>query len=600
MQSDSRLESIDTLNTQARALQNRDVKQAHELATHAYTQAHTQSYHAGMIEALLVLTVTNEAQNEFTTALKQAYEALVLCAEPPQPTLRLRVLHQISWLYFRLGDHLKALEFAFQVLSLATKLGDVEYQARAYNTLGSVYGDLGNHVQALDQFERCLPLFRQLGLIERELAVLANFCEAHRLAGHLAQALEYGLQALEMCRKTTDTQQQTNLLNMVADVYNDMQNYETALDYYQAGLALAQQHSYSLLENRIHLGLGQVYFHLGRHAQALNHKQSAVRMAEKAGHTALLYRAHQSLSHLYEAMGDFQNALVHHQRFDEFREATFNQQQDIRIQNLKITYETEQIRREMAAQQRKREEDRRYFERLSRMKDELISTASHDLKNPLASIMLNAEMLERYIALDERGRELVKRLRTNAEYMRNLIRDLLDMATLETGRALEMETVQLKVFLESIVDNAHSQAQRKHITVRFDPTSADLAIKLDAQRIRQVLENLLSNALKYTPVGGQVSLVLEPKPSELIFHIIDTGMGIPSSDIEHIFNRFYRVRRKEHLSEEGTGLGLAIAKAIIEQHGGKIWVESELGKGSTFSFSLPYTPNADDTVPAKL
>ena len=238
--------------------------------------------------------------------------------------------------------------------------------------------------------------------------------------------------------------------------------------------------------------------------------------------------------------------------------------------------------------ERLREQDRLYYQKLSEIKDDVMNTASHDLKNPLSVIMTSLYLLERHGRLDDdRGRQILAAANTSAKQMRTLISDLLDLARIETGEGLVKIDVSLRDFLQTSLQSIALLAEQKRITLHFVPPEGDCVAKVDPNRMNQVLSNLLSNAVKYTPEGGQVKLAAEVREDQALIQVIDDGPGIPKEDLPRIFDKFFRVRSEEHLQQSGTGLGLSIAKSIVEQHGGEIWVESELGQGATFNITLP-------------
>jgi two-component system sensor histidine kinase/response regulator len=245
------------------------------------------------------------------------------------------------------------------------------------------------------------------------------------------------------------------------------------------------------------------------------------------------------------------------------------------------------INRQRREIQNLREQDRVYYEKLSRMKDEVMNTASHDLKNPLTVILTSLNLLKRHGTMDdERGQELMAAVETSARQMRTLISDLLDLARIETGQGLLKQEVSLYDFLKALVDGITPLAEEKNITVRFMPPEADRKVTIDINRMGQVVNNLLSNAVKYTLEGGHVELVAQTRPSIVLLQVRDNGLGIPEKDLPHVFEKFYRIHREDYLVQDGTGLGLSIARSIVEQHGGEIWVESTLGEGTTFYVTL--------------
>jgi two-component system, sensor histidine kinase and response regulator len=237
-----------------------------------------------------------------------------------------------------------------------------------------------------------------------------------------------------------------------------------------------------------------------------------------------------------------------------------------------------------------REKERRYFEELNKMKDQFVNTVSHDLKNPINNIMGYAEMLlEDEDPIDDLDeiRDIVARILYSSQQMYALVTDLLDLAKIEAGMALTLNPVPLNKFLDEHVKDFELLARHKQIKLIYSPPETEIIVTIDSSRLGQVLSNLLSNAIKYTPEAGEVEIVTQIDGDYILIRIVDTGLGIPTEDVPHLFDKFYRVRREEHLTSEGTGLGLSIAKAIVEKHSGKIWAESELGAGSVFNIALP-------------
>lgn len=242
-----------------------------------------------------------------------------------------------------------------------------------------------------------------------------------------------------------------------------------------------------------------------------------------------------------------------------------------------------------------REQERLHFEEMARLKDQYVQMVSHDLKTPLSVIIGNASlMMKRGTLTDQADVESVEGIIESGEMMRRLIRDLLDLAKIESGVGVQTERVSVNELLEACVVAFIQNAQAKNIALNLSLLDKDVAVNADHDRMVQVLSNLISNAIKYTPEGGQVDVFASHQPDEDVLQITvqDTGLGIPAHDLPRIFDRFYRVERPPHQQQSGTGLGLSITKAIIEQHGGTIAADSELGKGTRFVIALPVQSQA--------
>jgi signal transduction histidine kinase len=227
-----------------------------------------------------------------------------------------------------------------------------------------------------------------------------------------------------------------------------------------------------------------------------------------------------------------------------------------------------------------------HFEELSRLKDEFVATVSHDLKNPLTVIQGAAHFLAQPSVQEEDKVRFISRIRDSAGRMSTLISQLLDLGKLQSGIGLELVPIDVQPLLQEAVSAFSGQAEQKGLTLSLEAPPA-LSVRADAGRLRQVLDNMLSNAVKYTPRGGAIRVEASIKGDYAQLRVQDTGLGIAPKDQPYVFDKFFRSQSDETDEVEGTGLGLAIVKSIVERHEGQVWLESELGEGSAFFFTLP-------------
>ena len=233
-----------------------------------------------------------------------------------------------------------------------------------------------------------------------------------------------------------------------------------------------------------------------------------------------------------------------------------------------------------------REQNERLKE-LDRMKSEFLSTAAHELRTPLTSILGFSEILLDRKLDEERRNRFLKIINEESVGLSSLINDLLDLSRIESGKGFKMIKALTdigNIVLEN-VDIFEHQTD-KH-TFKVNVPDDPVKIEADKDKINQVIENLISNALKFSPKGGEITVSIKETKDGIRVNVSDNGMGIPEKDLSHIFEKFYRAENASSEAIGGTGLGLAIVKYIVEGHAGKIWAESKLGKGSTFSFTLP-------------
>ena len=230
------------------------------------------------------------------------------------------------------------------------------------------------------------------------------------------------------------------------------------------------------------------------------------------------------------------------------------------------------------------------LERLNEEKNSLLGMAAHDLRNPLGVILAYSEFLETdaFDVLTEDQRDFVSSIRSTSEFMLNLINELLDVSTIEFGQLkLECTPTDLTELIRRNVSLNRVLAQQKHIELDCEASPALPPLTIDRGKIEQVLNNLIGNALKFSFPGTRVKVRITRDERQVTVAVIDQGQGIPAEDLPKLFVAFGRANVKTTAGEQSTGLGLAIAAKIVEGHRGKISVESQVGTGSTFSFSLP-------------
>jgi signal transduction histidine kinase len=235
----------------------------------------------------------------------------------------------------------------------------------------------------------------------------------------------------------------------------------------------------------------------------------------------------------------------------------------------------------------------RQLEAASRHKSEFLANMSHELRTPLNAVIGFSEvLLQRMFGdLNPKQDEYLKDIYASGQHLLSLINDILDLSKIEAGR---MELAPAPFHLPSALENAvtlvKERAARHGITLQVDVDPRLGEMVGDERKLKQVLLNLLSNAVKFTPEGGRVSLKARRTDGLVEIAVTDTGIGIAPEDQAAIFEEFRQVGSDEARKQEGTGLGLTLAKKFVELHGGRIWVESEVGRGSAFTFTLPIQP----------
>ena len=243
-------------------------------------------------------------------------------------------------------------------------------------------------------------------------------------------------------------------------------------------------------------------------------------------------------------------------------------------------------------------QDITHLKELDRLKSEFVSTVSHDLRTPLTTIQGYIELLERAGPLTEGQQDFINKALHSLSHITALISDLLDIGRIEAGYDLDMSPFCINDVIRQSMDAHTMLIEQGELYAITDIPDEPLWIHGNTRRIRQVLDNLISNAIKYNRPGGVVKITAQPGTDYVIISIEDEGIGIPLEEQPKLFERFYRVRSPEAEDIHGTGLGLSIVKSVIEKHKGRVWVRSYPGKGSTFAFILSLCPPPSEDTDA--
>lgn len=246
--------------------------------------------------------------------------------------------------------------------------------------------------------------------------------------------------------------------------------------------------------------------------------------------------------------------------------------------------------KELAAQLERANQE---WKRLDQMKSEFISVASHELRTPLATIKNIVQLIlkGRTGDINEVQTDFLSMAEKNIDRLTSILNNLLDLSRIEYGKIdIKSEELDLKGIFEFILSSLRPQAEEKSIRLSMEVPKELPLIYGDRGKIEQILTNLVGNAIKFTPEGGEVSVLCKPFYADgnmVAISVRDSGIGIPEDQLERVFEKFYQVDESLHRSTSGTGLGLAITKGLVEANDGTIWVESQVGRGSTFTFTLP-------------
>jgi two-component system NtrC family sensor kinase len=227
-----------------------------------------------------------------------------------------------------------------------------------------------------------------------------------------------------------------------------------------------------------------------------------------------------------------------------------------------------------------------HLKKLDQIKSDFVSTVSHDLRSPLTAILGYVELIGRAGPVNAQQADFIRRVQHSVQAITSLIGDLLDLGRIEAGFDAQKEATHLPLVVRYAVEGLRQAAADKDVQLAVAVPDDLPSVWGNPPRLRQMLANLIDNAVKFTPAGGQVHVQAQPEDNSVVITVRDSGIGIPPAEQPYVFDRFFRASNVEP-NGAGTGLGLAIVKSIVEDHGGRIWLESRPEAGTTFAVVLP-------------
>jgi signal transduction histidine kinase len=589
---------IDTDNTTALESVQTKPEYALEIAQRTCQLAMQMGYNKGIADSLLVQGIAQFYYANYETALSHLGKALAVYDNLQDHAKSARALHTMGITFRQIGDFSSALDVFSKALSLSKQVGNILEEIRALNGLASIYGSSHQHGVSINYLHEALLLAQKWGYASQEATILGNLCHQANEQGQYDVALQYGLQSWAIYQQMKDMPISViNVCIRLSQVYDELKQYQQAVRFANQALALAYAFK---APNDVVAGLsrlGAIYADLGREEEALVYVKEALATAQKYDIEMSNYMVYFFASRLYKNRGEYQEALEALERYHDLRLALFSEESEAKMHQLEARYKVEAARQEAEFYQMRNQEleqlrlqDQQYYARLTSMKDKFIREASHDLKNPLAIILLNVSLVQRALHKDPaKALSALEQIRQQTLRSKDLVTELLDLAWLETGRAIDGKPVHLMTLVKRITEDMQSLATEKNIGlsfVSFIPESS--TIMGDEKQLTRVMENLLSNAIKYTPNGGTVVVDMKLESAEtgqdVVVRVKDTGIGLTEQQLELVFEPFYKAH--DEMESDSTGLGLTIVQTIIKQHGGTMLVESASGQGSTFGFRL--------------
>ncbi|KPL09874.1 MAG: hypothetical protein AMS26_22265 [Bacteroides sp. SM23_62] len=559
-----------------------------------------------------------------------------------------RLLYMIALNYQRLARYDEALRNLYTSLEISQKIRNLTQMGHTYQVIGSIYLSLEDLGKALEYHSKALVIHEQLGDRSGVASALDVLADIHLVMEQFDQALRKYHRSYELRRKLGNKRMIVKSQMNLGRYFTYRQNYPLALSHYLDAMALAEelQDKWSLA--RISVNLGELYLARTEYSTALQCLEDALSLAEGMESKDIQHDAYLMLYELHKSRGKYQLALEYYIDYDAIREAMMDVESRTSIANMEYRYdlvnkekEIERLEKENIANQldlQKEKSLRNYLisiavflmalgiiiafslvrnrrmnlilkqknheledlnvrltkygeelDELNRTKNRLISIISHDLKNPFHSLIGFSDLLvgeaERFS--EEEKLSFYKSINDTSKKAFELLQNLLDWTRLQTAE-IPFNPTDLRVTetIQSVLGLLNSYTRDKGIVIQTD-VSEDIMVYADSRMFETVLRNIVSNAVKFTPFGGKVSISAADQNEVIRFSVEDTGVGMDEEQVAGLFNIDKKASRPGTNNELGTGFGLILCREFVRKNGGDLRVESSPGKGSTFSFTVP-------------
>ena len=559
-------------------------------------------------------------------------------------------LDRVGRIHFYLSNYDKSINYFIKALKIRKKTGNKKAIAKSYNNLGVTYLNLDKNNKALEYLQKAWDISEEIGYTELMNKLSNNLGIVYMKLANYEKSLEYYQKALNNSVKTDDKKLQVACLNNIGMVYWYLEDYKKALEYYLNAIKMSKKLKYKWNISNCSRNIGEVYIKLHDYDNASLYLKNGLEIAEKIGSNHLIKDCYVTFSELYYAKGNYKKAYDYHKLYSEIKDSIFTEEIGKNIAKMEVKFQTVKKENEIKILKKENEinilklnknriqrnfliissllilllvivlynrfllkkktnkqlqnaikkisESEADLKELNATKNKLFTIISHDLKGPFSSLLGFSEILAQ--ESDKYNKEKIIQfsniINTSAHDLFNLVENLLQWSRCQSkNMKYYPEKINLKELVTDIFSVLQFNAKNKNITLN-SKIHENTYVFADSNIVSIVIRNLVSNALKFTDNGGKivvktrqclVSTTSIEKNNSIEISVIDTGIGISEENIDKLFKINTNYTTQGTSDEKGTGLGLIICKEFIEKSGGKIWVESKPGIGSTFKFTLP-------------
>ena len=477
------------------------------------------------------------------------------------------VYNNLGVVYKEMDELDVAVDYYEKALKLGTEIDNKKTISNVYRNLGNIYSLQGDFSRAMDYFQKNLTIKKEIGDKNHMIAAMIDIGSLYLELGKPVKAEQWCKKAYEQASEFNYLEEIVNSCKCLKTAYHELGNINKA--YLFQNKYYTSRDSLDKLENK-----GEVTRMAMNYEFEKQHLADSLAMVEERLNTKLAYQENLNKEKNRQRTFLFAGIVILF-----IAAALYSRLLYVRRNNKRLEEKNKII-----------EYEKQRAEESERSKEQFFSNVSHEFRTPLTLIMGPVEkMLSR--AQNENEKRELGIIQRSANRLYSMINELLNLYKLESGKIkLRAEKIDIVALVKRHVQSFESLGDQKDIKLLFASKYSECYVYADVEKLEKIMNNLLSNACKFTDDGGEVDVNITCKDdneNEVQVSVTDTGIGIPEDKISNVFDRFYQVTDTDNRGYEGTGIGLALTKELVELHHGTIWVKSELGKGSTFTFTIP-------------
>ena len=550
-------------------------------------------------------------------------------------------LDRIGRIQYFLSNYDKSINYFIESLKIREEIGDKKTISKSHNNIGVIYLHLANYNKALEYLQKGWDISEEIGYKELMYKLSNNLGIVYMKLANYDKSLEYYKKTLNNCIETDDKKIMGSCLNNIGMVYWYLEDYNKALEYYLEAVKMGEKVRDKWSISNASRNIGEVYIKLHDYNNSLLYLNTGLKIAEEIDSKHLIKDCYVTFSELYYAKGNYKKAYDYHKLHSEIKDSIFSEETGKNIAEMEVKFETVKKEKEIEILKKEKEinvlklkeqkiqrnlliisslfillsiiilysrfllkkktnkqleivikkiaKSEAALKESNATKDKFFTIISHDLKGPFNVLLGFSDILVKEAEEYDRDEIVMfsKTINTSARHLFDLVENLLSWAGSQSGKLQNNpEKVDLRELCVKNIFVLKNSAEKKNI-ILYQEIPENTYVYVDTNIVSMVIRNLISNALKFTNSGGKISITSSEKDNLVEISVIDTGIGISEENRKKLFRIDTNYTTKGTSDENGTGLGLILCKEFIEKSGGKIWIESEQGKGSTFKFTLP-------------